>query len=140
MGGVRPLVVVEGDPTTDACLGLRAGLPGVQVDAFILERPPQALDEDVVKVAGFAVHRYLCLGPFQPVGPVEGGELRSLIRVHDLGRAELVDRLVQRLDAELGLERVGDASGKHLAGEPVHDGCVSACKIDPLGGGIGAQF
>ncbi|MEX0409809.1 hypothetical protein ABGN05_29735 [Aquibium sp. LZ166] len=35
MSGARPLVVVEGDPTSDACLGPRAGLPVVQVDALI---------------------------------------------------------------------------------------------------------
>ncbi len=33
MGGVRPLVVVEGDPSANAGLGLRTGLPSVQVDA-----------------------------------------------------------------------------------------------------------
>ena len=60
--------------------------------------------------------------PFQPVGPGEGRELRALIGIHDLGRAEAADRLVQRLDADLGLQRVRDAPGQHLAGEPVHDG------------------
>jgi len=45
MGGVGPLVVVEGDPAPDAGLGLRPGFPGIQVDAFILERPPQAFNE-----------------------------------------------------------------------------------------------
>jgi hypothetical protein len=74
----------------------------------------------VVEISGFAVHGDLGLGPLQPVGPVEGSELTALVGVHDLGRAELVDRLVQRLEAELGLQRVGDASGQHLAGEPVH--------------------
>jgi hypothetical protein len=45
-----------------------------------------------------------------------------MIGVHDLRRAELVDRLVQRLDAEVRLQRVGDASSQHLAAAPVHDG------------------
>ncbi len=69
MVGVRPLVVVEVDPTTDACLGLRPGLPSVQIDAFILRRPPQALDEDVVEAAALAVHRDPGSDPLQPVGP-----------------------------------------------------------------------
>jgi len=30
MGGVGPLVVVEGDPSANAGLGLRSGFPGVQ--------------------------------------------------------------------------------------------------------------
>jgi hypothetical protein len=37
MGGMGPLVVVKSDPSPDASLGLSAGLPGVQVDAFILQ-------------------------------------------------------------------------------------------------------
>jgi len=44
------------------------------------------------------------------------------IRIHDLGRAELVEGLVQRFDAEVGLQRVRDAPGQDLAGVPVHDG------------------
>nr|AFQ90341.1 hypothetical protein [Paracoccus marcusii] len=41
---------------------------------------------------------------------------------HDPGRTEVVDDLVQRLEAEVGLEGVRDAPGQTLAGEPVHDG------------------
>lgn len=41
MGGVGPLVVVEGDPAPDASLGLRSGFPSVQVDAFILLGAPE---------------------------------------------------------------------------------------------------
>ena len=39
MGSVRALVVVEADPAPDADPCLRAGLPSVQVDAFILRVP-----------------------------------------------------------------------------------------------------
>jgi hypothetical protein len=35
MGGVGPLMVMANDPESDPGLGLRPGLPGVQVDAFI---------------------------------------------------------------------------------------------------------
>lgn len=45
-----------------------------------------------------------------------------MLNVHDLGRAELVERLVQRLDAEVGFQRVRDAPGQNLPGKPVHDG------------------
>ena len=120
MGGVGPLVVVESDPAPDTGLGLRAGFPGVQIDAFVFQGSPKALDEDVVQRPGFAVHGYLGLGPLQSVGPVEGCELRPLIRVHDLGRAELVDGLVQRRNAELGLQRVRYPPGQNLAGKPLH--------------------
>ena len=78
MGSVWALVVVEGDPSPDASLGLRSGFPGVQVDAFILQGPPQAFDEDVVQAAPLAVHRYPGAEPLQPVGPGEGRELAAL--------------------------------------------------------------
>jgi hypothetical protein len=55
MGGVRPLVVVKGDPQPDTCLGLRSGFPGVEVNAFVLQGPPKAFDEDVVEAAALAV-------------------------------------------------------------------------------------
>lgn len=51
MGGVGPQVVVECDPSANAGLGLRTGLPGVKIDAIILQGPPEAFDEDVVEAA-----------------------------------------------------------------------------------------
>ena len=36
-GGVGPLMVVEGDPASDAGLGLGPCFPSVQVNAFILK-------------------------------------------------------------------------------------------------------
>lgn len=78
MGSVWAMVVVEGDPAPDADLGLRPGFPSVQIDAFILQGAPEALDEDVVDAAPFAVHRDPGAHPFQPVRPGEGRELRPL--------------------------------------------------------------
>lgn len=116
------MVVVEGDPVPDANPSLRPDFPSVQIDAFVLPRPPEAFDEDVVDAPALAIHRDPGADLFQPVGPGEGPELRPLIGVHDLGRAERVDRLVQRLDADLSLQRVRCPPGQNLAGEPVHDG------------------
>lgn len=85
MVGVGPLVAVESDPAPDPSICLRAGLSGVQVDAFILQEPPEAFDEDVVKPPTPALHRDPGADPFQPIGPDEGRELRPLIGVHYLG-------------------------------------------------------
>lgn len=75
MGVVWPLVTIEGDPAADACLGLRSGVPNVQGDAFILQGPPEALDEDIVDAAPFAVHRDPGAALFQPISPGEGRDL-----------------------------------------------------------------
>lgn len=114
-------MVVEGDPAPDSDPSLRSSFPSVQIDTFILQGPPEAFDEDVVDAPALAIHRDLGADPFQSVGPGEGRELRSLIGIHDLGRAELMDRLVHGLDAEVGFQRVRDAPGQNLPGEPVHD-------------------
>jgi hypothetical protein len=45
-----------------------------------------------------------------------------LIGVHDLGSIELVDRLVQRFDAEVSLKRVRYTPSQHFAGAPNHYG------------------
>ena len=57
MGSVGSSMVVEGDPRSDGGLCLRSCFPGVQIDAFILQRSPQTLDEDIVDAAPFAIHR-----------------------------------------------------------------------------------
>ncbi len=116
MGGVRPLVIVKGDPFCHAGFGLRSCLPSVQIDTFILQGPSQALDEDVVEATALTVHRDLGADPLQPDSPCKGCELAALIRIHDLGRTEPVDCFVQRFNAKVRLQRVGDAPGQNLAG------------------------
>ena len=112
----------------------RARLPLVRRNARGLSRYRALPSMRCPAAHGFMRERGdLGLGPLQPVGPVEGCELTVLIRVHDLGWAEFVDRLVQRLEAELGLPltgrclhantergRVRYPPGQHLAGKPVH--------------------
>ena len=71
MGGVRPLAIVKIYPASDPGLGLRAGFPSVQINAFILQRPPEPFDEDIVDAAALAVHRDLDAGALQAVGPGE---------------------------------------------------------------------
>ena len=85
MGGVRPLVIVEGDPFRNAGFGLRSGLPSVQIDAFVFQGTLQALDEDVVETTALAVHRDPGADPLQPVCPGKGRELGTLIGLHDIG-------------------------------------------------------
>ena len=41
--------MVIDDPPAKASLQLRAGLEGVEVDALVFQRAPEALDEDIVR-------------------------------------------------------------------------------------------
>ena len=45
-----------------------------------------------------------------------------MIRIHDLRCAELIDRFIEGIDAELGLQRVQDTPSQNLARVSVHDG------------------
>ena len=119
MGGMRPVMIVEGHPAPDAGFRLRARVPCVQVNALVLQRPPKALDEDIVDAASLAVHRDAGAGALHAVRPGKGRELAALVAVHDLGRTEAVHRLVERLDTELGLAGIGDPPSQDLAGKPV---------------------
>lgn len=46
--GIRPFFVVIAHPETNLSLGVSEVLGGVQINAFVFQRPPQALDEHVV--------------------------------------------------------------------------------------------
>ena len=47
------LAVVELDPLADTGFRLRSGFPGVQVDAFVFQAPPEQLNKYIVKEAPF---------------------------------------------------------------------------------------
>lgn len=85
MSSVGALAVVEGNPASDGDLCLRACFQGVQIDALILQGPPQALDEDVLEAELLAVHRNSDADPVQPGSPFKGSEPAALIGVHHLG-------------------------------------------------------
>ena len=89
-GWVRSLLVVVSQPRTDFLPGLSPVLESVQVDALVLERAPEAFDEDVIHPSAFAVHRDLHPSVFEHLGEILAGELAALIRVEDL-RAAVLD-------------------------------------------------
>ena len=93
----------------------------MQVDALVFQGAPQPRYEDIVEEPAFPIHRDPHPGTPKPIRPREGRELGSLICVHDLGRAELMNGLVQRFDAEVGLQGVRDPPGQNLSSVPVHD-------------------
>ena len=53
------------DPAADGALGMRSGLPGVQIDAFIFRGPPQAFSEDVVDATPLAIPQDLGADPLR---------------------------------------------------------------------------
>lgn len=79
--------VVKSQISANADAGLRHGLVGVEVDLLIFDRSPEPLDEDVVAPGALAIHRDGDFGFLQHCRDVHRGELRSLVRVEDIGLA-----------------------------------------------------
>jgi hypothetical protein len=93
-------ILIIGEPLAKADKQFRAGLEGVQMDAFVLQRPPEPLDEDIVHPAFPAVHAYLDLGCSQYTDEGIAGEVAALTAIADIGLAETGQRLLQGVDAK----------------------------------------
>ena len=94
------MLIIIGEPSAKAGTQFRAGLERVQIDAFVLYRPPEPLDEDIVHPAFPAVHAYLDLGCSQYTDEGIAGEVAALTAIADIGLAETGQRLLQGVDAK----------------------------------------
>ncbi len=97
--------IVKGQIPTDPGAGFGHGLVGMEIELFIFDRPPEPLDEDIVPPCAFAVHRDGALRLLQHGGEIDGGKLRSLVRIDDIGFAVSSKRLFDGFDAEGCLHR-----------------------------------
>ena len=120
-GGMRPHSVVEVNPLADDAFGHEAVSQLVQIDHLVFQRPPQALDEDVVHAPAPPVHRDRDPGVLENAGEVEAGELAALVGVEHLGLAMFNHRLAQGFDAEPGVHGVRQPPRQDMARRPVHD-------------------
>ena len=75
---LAPAIVIV-DPAADAGPRLAAGLKGIEVDAFAVERALHPLDEDVVHPAALAVHRDPDTSIFHYIGDGDAVELAALV-------------------------------------------------------------
>ena len=116
-----PLGVIERHPVADHAPCLEPVADFLEIDGFLFQGSPQALDEDVVHAPTAPIHRHpnACLS--QRGDPGRSGELRSLIGVHDLGRPEAGDGVLKCLYAEVRVHRIAEPPVQHLARGPVHD-------------------
>ena len=88
------LGVVEVEIVPEADSGFPAILVRLEIDLFVLHRPPQPFNEQVIVVAPFAVHADPDAVLLQRVGEYLAGELGALVGVEYLGPA-LFERLLQ---------------------------------------------
>src|SRR5208282_3862612 len=119
-GCVQALLVVEQEEIGQSRLQrARRGIV-VKVDALVLHRPPQTLHEYVVQPTPAAVHADGHARQLQPIGERRGRVLHALVGIEYLRRPSR-QRLLQRFQAELAVERVRQSPRQHVAAAPVHD-------------------
>lgn len=116
---VWPNGIVEVEVLADAGAGLGDGRVGVEVHLFVFHRASEALHEHIVAPAAFPVHADGDLLAVEDGGERRARELRTLIAVEDCWPAMAGQRFLQRLDAELGIERDRHPPCQHAPGEPV---------------------
>jgi len=119
---VRSLLVVERDIAADEVLGFACRLVGAQINLLVLNRSPKALDEHVVAPGALTVHADSDATTFERCHEVLVGELRTLVAVEDDGAAEARNRLLQRIDAEVGRQAVRKSPRQNFAREPIQNG------------------
>ena len=107
-----PVGVVEIEIDSQTGFGGRDRVVGLQIDLLVLDAPPQSLDEDVVAPAALAVHADRDLVVLEHLREVQAGELAALIGVEDFRLAVAGDGLLNRIDAEIGGQRIGQPPGE----------------------------
>lgn len=115
-------VVKAVDIATQRDPGLRDAGIGPQVDLFVFDGPPEALDEHVVPPGPLAIHADGDLMGFQQVCEGHARKLADLIRVEDFGLAVFCQRLLDSLNAERCVERDRELPADNLPAEPVECG------------------
>ena len=114
-------LVVERQVPPQSLMGGADAVVGPQIHLLVLHAPPQPFHEHVVPPAAGAVHTDLDAMVFQEPRELLAGELAALVRVEDVRSAVAGQGLLDRLDAEVGRQRVGQPPRQHPATRPVQD-------------------
>src|SRR5271170_2335731 len=111
--------IVEGHPKSDPGPGLAAVGIGLQMHFFVLDRAPQAFDQDVVPETSPSVHRNRDSGGLEPAGEGGAGELRALVGIEYLRLSVALQSLFQRVEAEARIHRIRQSPRQHRAARPI---------------------
>ena len=87
-------------------LSLKAIADLMQIDALILERSPEPLDEDVIHTSTLAIHADFDARIKQHLRKLVAGELTALVRIKYLRRAIELYGLFECLDTKICRHRV----------------------------------
>ena len=108
---MAPVVVVPVEPPGQIFGKLSSGFVSLQIDPLVFQGAPESLDEDVVLEPPLAVHTDLDVPGLEDGGECFTGKLAPLVGVEDLRGAVFEEGFFERLDAEAGVQRVGQRWG-----------------------------
>jgi len=118
---MSPGVVVPVEPVCKVLGKLDSSFVSLKIDSLVFQGAPESFDEYVVLEPSFAVHADLDVPGLEDGGKCFACKLASLIGIEYLRGAVLEKSFFERLDAESGVQRVGQPPGEDLSGGPVHD-------------------
>jgi hypothetical protein len=128
-----PVLVVMGKPDCRIFGKLGSWFISLQVDSLVFKGAPESLDEDVVLESPLAVHADPDVPGLENGDELFAGKLSPLVGVEDLRTAVFEEGFLERLDAETGIQGVGQSPGKNFSGCPVH---IAIRYMNPLCMGI----
>ncbi len=118
---MRSSSIIEIEIATDRGARGADAVIGPEINFPVFDAAPKPLDEHVGAPRALAVHADGDSIPGERADQGLAGELRALIRNEYLRLAVLGQSLLQRLDAEIGLDRDRRAMQRNAPGETVDD-------------------
>src|SRR5579863_1034219 len=114
-------IVVEVEVLVQSFDEFRSGSVFAQIEMFVLERFPEAFDDNIIERASFRVHADLDASFDERLRKDSAGELTSLIGIDDLGLRILCQSFYQHVAAKVCFERIGYSPVKHIPAFMIDD-------------------
>ena len=104
---VRPALVVKRHVFLSSALGLADAVVGMQIHLFVFDTLPESFHEYMIPPTTGDIHADLNAVVFQQPSELQAGELAPLVSIEDVRCAKPGDRLLDRLDAKVSGQRIG---------------------------------
>jgi hypothetical protein len=104
---VPPLLIIEHQPIVDTLLGLSDTIVGLEINLFVFQSSPEALNKDIIQPSALAVHADFDAVIFQYIGKIFTGKLSALVAIEYISCAVVCQRFFQRFNTMRGIQRVG---------------------------------
>ena len=118
---MQPFVMIKFEIGFEPRIGLLYVLKVTEVHLFILHRPPQLFNKDVVKDSTSTIHANLHVLCQQDIGQAWGRELTALITIANLTLGVL-QKLRQGVDTKRGFSGWTEGPLQDIATMPIDDG------------------